>query len=223
MSPTDPRHGTHAGYRQHRKDGEAACTACGNGAARYERGRQYDLLVGRARSVPALGTRRRVQALAALGHTFTRIGEGMGISGSGAHALAHSDRDTIRVAAASKVAALYETWSMQLPPSNTPGEHRAASRARSAAKRHGWLTPLAWDDIDHDPEPAIADDQAALDDVDEVVVARIVAGEHLPANTRERFAVVARYLELGLPLRDLATRLGWKPERYLPVDEEAVA
>lgn len=55
------------------------------------------------------------------------------------------------------------------------------------------------------------------DDVDEVVILRILQGDPTvaPAATlAERRAVVAAWSARGRPLSDLARLTGWKPERY---------
>jgi hypothetical protein len=40
-----------------------------------------------------------------------------------------------------RVAAVYDRWSMSQAPQSQP-----AARARTDARKHGWLPPLAWDD-----------------------------------------------------------------------------
>lgn len=220
MTPDDPRHGTYAGGRQHRAAGQDVCDPCRRAEARYEQARQLDILAGRPRVVPTIGTRRRLQALVALGHDFARLGEALGMSRAGAHAHATRPKDHVRATTAAKVASLYEAWSMTLPPSTTTAEKKAVSYARTVARRHGWVPPLAWDDIDTDADP-VATRPDGLHD--EAVVERILAGQQLPASSitkADRLEVVARWHTTGRPLADLE-RLGWKPDRYRPATDPA--
>jgi hypothetical protein len=176
MLPDDPRHGTYAGGRVHRADHQPVCDPCAYAEARYERARQLDILNGRPAPCRP-GHPPPLQALVALGHSFGRIGEALDMTGAGAWALGTRDRAYVRATTVAKVASLYEAWSMTLPPEITTNERKAAAYARTVATKHGWLPPLAWDDIDHDPEPA---GHPTRDDVDWVVVERILAGDACP-------------------------------------------
>lgn len=211
MTPDDPRHGTYAGGRVHRAADQDVCEPCLRAEARYEQARVLDRLSGRPRMVPSLGTTRRIHALVALGHSFGRIGEALDMTVSGAWALAHRMGPEARATTAAKVASLYEAWSMTLPPAGTTNEHKAAAYARTIAAKHGWLPPLAWDDIDHDPAPVYAEADRG---VDQVVIERILAGDLVPATITERRVIVARWPETGRPYADLARLTGWKVERY---------
>jgi hypothetical protein len=48
--------------------------------------------------------------------------------------------------------------SMVLPPNDDPRDQWRVSYAKTTAAKRGWLPPLAWDDIDRDPEPHISRD-----------------------------------------------------------------
>lgn len=86
--------------------------------------------------VDATGTRRRLQALVALGYTREWIAGQIGVE-SGNLAVITGRRRSITVATARAVLDLYERyWS-------TPGPN---VRARRRAVRLGWAPPLAWDD-----------------------------------------------------------------------------
>lgn len=221
MSPDDPRHGTTAGRKAHETAGTPICVACARAAARYEQELQLDRFAGRPRILPARGTRRRVQALVALGHTFARMAEALEMTQSGACALAHRPASIVRSSTATKVASLYDAWSMTLPPAGTGKERKAATYARTVAAKHGWLPPLAWDDIDNDSRPAVGavrrHDPKPLHVVDLIVVERALAGEHVAANVAERRQIVAAARGRGWPLEVITDRTGiTKPERYLP-------
>jgi hypothetical protein len=142
MAPDDPRHGTRPGYDAHRRAGVPACPACTDAAARYERGRQWDLLRGHRRLLPDTGTRRRLQALIALGWTTTQLGEAIGMHRGNLFTLAARPQPgLVQAVTARKVAALYDRLCMTIPPAS-----EYATKARNAATRRGWVPPLAWDD-----------------------------------------------------------------------------
>ena len=209
MDALDPRHGTTAGHMAHRTAGEPACAACVAAKSRYEKVRQ----VYGDRMVPAIGTRRRIHALMALGHSGADIAKRLGVTYQAVHRIEHSTSERIWVRTAANVARVYGELSMTRPT----GPH--SNRIRAKAAERGYVVPLAWDDIDHDPEPPAHE---PADDVDPVVVHRLVRGEWtLPATRAERTEAVRRWVASGRSLRSLRNESGWKPERYLTVGEDA--
>jgi DNA-binding NarL/FixJ family response regulator len=120
----------------------------------------------------------------------------------------HSDSVTAQTA--QDVSDLYEQlWNLRLPQS-TDDQRAAADAARAFAAERGWLPPLAWDDIDTDPDPRHHTKHAGTDDLDEIAIERALAGdgvevEHLtPAEQDE---VVRRLTERGKSIRDIAQQL----------------
>ena len=82
------------------------------------------------------------------------------------------------------------------------------------AAQNGWLPPLAWDDIDTDPDPdpGLPDQLSAdVDDLDEIAIERAVIGDGIrleqltPAEQEE---VVRRLTERGKSIRHIAGQLG---------------
>lgn len=107
--------------------------------------------LGSRRSVPATGTHRRVQALVARGWSVSRIGRELGFEAGNFHAVMH--REHVGAETHRQVAHLYERlWNVE-PPRAEWREKIAYSRSVAYAQRRGWLPPLAWDDIENDPEP----------------------------------------------------------------------
>lgn len=143
MSPDDPRHGTTAGHYQHRKEGETACEPCIKAKTRYEKIRT----VYGNRMVPAIGTRRRVRALKAMGHSGADIAARLGVTYQAVHKLEHSEAERVWAATAENVRRVFEEMCMTLPT----GYHR--KRIRNAAERAGYAPPLAYDNIDTDDAP----------------------------------------------------------------------
>lgn len=85
--------------------------------------------------VDGTGTRRRLQALMALGWTSSALGVELGTAQNAVVAMAK--RQWVTSASAAAVRVLYDKLSMTLGPSGL-------SRQRAAAK--GWVPALAWDD-----------------------------------------------------------------------------
>ncbi|WP_345368269.1 hypothetical protein [Saccharopolyspora cebuensis] len=152
--------------------------------------------------VPAVGVRRRIQALYALGwpekELAARLGYRYGLTWM------YHRRPTISAVTARRVAALYEQLCM------TPGPS-ARTRARAAAAGH--RPPLWWDDIDHDPDPAgpapAAEAPDSAGEVDASAVQRLLAGDP-PAVLRrvDRRAAVAVLLRQGISPPEISRRTG---------------
>ena len=145
MSPTDPRHGEYRGYVKHYADGEKPCDACRTAAARVRKRNRYLAQSGRPVTVPALGMRRRVQALQAIGWSQPRIAAAAGLSDKSLKDSLYRGESVYR-STHEAVTRAYERLSMTLPPENTSQEKRDATYSRTVAKKRGWLPPLAYDD-----------------------------------------------------------------------------
>ena len=92
--------------------------------------------------VPAVGTRRRLEALTALGWCRAELARRLGRGPS----LQIAARDVVLRSTAAAVTALYDELSMTLPPERTKAEKISAARSRRMAREKGWPPPLAWDD-----------------------------------------------------------------------------
>lgn len=97
--------------------------------------------------VDATGTRRRIQALGALGHTFATISEESGVVKTQvariARGSARADEPKVAQSTADKIRGAYDRLSMVLGDSVV---------TRSRAARKGWVPPLAWtDELIDDP------------------------------------------------------------------------
>jgi transcriptional regulator with XRE-family HTH domain len=88
--------------------------------------------------VDATGTRRRIQALMAMGWTQRDIGREMGIGHGGVSKLTKGEK--VRQSNVDRVAEVYERLSCLVPPES------------HAAERNGWPPPMLWDDIDDQSE-----------------------------------------------------------------------
>ena len=159
--------------------------------------------------VAATGTRRRLQALMAVGWPHDELAARLGRSSAGLRRSMLNDSITAQTA--QDVSALYEQlWNLH-PPQSTDDQRAAADAARAFAAERGWLLPLAWDDIDTDPDPRHhTEDAGTDDDLDEIAIERALAGDgvrlqHLtPAEQDE---VIRRLTERGKSIRDIAHQL----------------
>ena len=203
------RCGTDAGYN-------AGCT-CDRCRAAHAKVRNLSRMGNRA-AVPAVGTVRRIQALACLGWSASDLSRRLGRDRT--YLAKTVTRDTVERPTAAAVAKLYDELSMTWCTTAT------APRTAADARSRGWAPPLAWDEraID-DPDAAPAGHTApSPDGCDAVVVDRILSGEHhLPATRAERIEVARRWVESGRSLASLGRATGWKPERYFRTSDQATA
>ena len=108
------------------------------------------------RYTDATGTRRRLQALVAVGHAFAVIGRRLGMPSPTLQHIAHGRRPVVQRTTEAKVRALYdELWDAPAPTGGYPGS--VAQKARRLAVKHGWVPPMAWDDDEIDDPAAVPD------------------------------------------------------------------
>lgn len=106
--------------------------------------RPSNAFVAGRRMVDATGTRRRLQALVALGWSRTDIARHGDMLQKCVGAALTGDRCVL--ATARKVHAVYELLWDQEPPTETASQRQAVSRARSEAARNRWARPMDWDE-----------------------------------------------------------------------------
>lgn len=141
-----------------------------------------------AAPVDATGTHRRIQALVALGYSYTRLGAGLGLSGGNVAAMLQ--RQSVQARTARKVSDLYESY-WDRPIAGAEG-----SRSRNLAQRKGWLPPMAWDDEtidDPDFEPAAAEPPQ---------------GSKVEAKRRAFLEEIEHLAGFSLPLGEVSRHLG---------------
>jgi AraC-like DNA-binding protein len=103
------------------------------------------------RYVDALGTRRRIQALMAIGHTIVGIAREADVDHTVINAVLRGCA-TVRGMTADRIAAAYD-WLSVRP--DTWSKKSATTTSRQRAAHEGWPPPAAWDDID---DPACVPD-----------------------------------------------------------------
>lgn len=169
--------------------------------------------------VDGTGTRRRLQALVALGWSQSKLGRRLGILPTNMTPLVTGQRRFV-VATADAVRDLYDELSMQLPPQDDHRDRIAASRARNLARRNGWLPPLAWDDdLIDDPAhtPLLESDRALaqVEELDEAAIYRRMHGDKAVRLSKADAAeLVRRCRAADWSWNDIEKRAGVKPDRY---------
>lgn len=154
VCPPDHKHGaTHTCYNAH----GCRCTDCREAKSRVRNPYDWEDRRRRGRDVwvPAVGTMRRLQALAAIGWSCEQIAELIGSHYRPLQKIRAGERESVRMSTARRVAGVYERLSM------LPRHDRAAKITRHTARKHRWLPPLAWDHIDTDRRARIARKTAA--------------------------------------------------------------
>jgi transcriptional regulator len=158
--------------------------------------------------IDATGTQRRIQALNVMGWTQASLAAELGRSPANLRRSMTSDSVTARTAQLVNV--MYERlWDAQ-PPHQTTAQRTASATARAHATQQGWLPPLAWDDIDSDPDPDPnkPDPDGVHSDPDEIAIERAIAGDtQLRLTHAEQIRVVHRMSERGRSIRTIAELL----------------
>jgi hypothetical protein len=94
-------------------------------------------------AIDATGTRRRLQALAAIGFPFTRLGEHLPLHPAQVGRVARSPQ--VHAGTARAVAKVYDRlWNQD--PTQYGVRPATALKVRRYAKSQGWAPPAAWDD-----------------------------------------------------------------------------
>jgi lambda repressor-like predicted transcriptional regulator len=104
-----------------------------------ERKTERALAGGTSDRIDATGSRRRIQALVAIGWPMRELAERIGVTPANLAAVLR--RPAVTGHTAKLVADLYDQLSMTVP-----ADGEATHRARLRAARNGWQPPLAWDD-----------------------------------------------------------------------------
>jgi transcriptional regulator with XRE-family HTH domain len=145
--------------------------------------RKLRAVSGRDVLVPAVGSVRRLQALALNGWTLPEVAERTGFSRGGLSDIRCGRKAWVRLSTHKRLKRFYESvWDQII---DTPH----ALIAVSWAKRQGFVPGLAWDDIDRDVEPP----------------SQVV---ELPDRRTIDYVAVERLWREGLSDRQIAERLG---------------
>lgn len=210
IGPDDPRHGTTKGFH-------AGCRelCCRRALARDEKARRLERLRG-GRAVPAIGAKRRLQALMRLGWSSHRIAVEAGLPHRNhVWRIVHGQkgRPTVWIQKSTDkwVRDVYDRLSMTIPTG------RYVNRTRMYAERQGWLPPLAWTNIDDPNERPELEETAITNDpdVDEAAVWRRIHGDKTVRLSKADAAeIIARCIDYGWTHDRIEKVTGIKPGRY---------
>lgn len=146
MTPDDPRHGQERGYFAHRKAGQKPCQPCIDAHCVASKRRAIRANNGQPALVPALGSQRRIRALAAIGWPFAQISAELGRKATHESIATLLRQAWVQRETANRIDAVYRRLCM------TPGPNPTVAKR---AQLNHWAPPLAWDDIDDpDEEPS---------------------------------------------------------------------
>lgn len=146
---------------------------------------------GNLGQVPALGTRRRLQALYAIGYGVTILAAATDLTANGIAKITYGQVETVSARTHRIVADAYRRLS------RTPGP---SHRARQRAEREGWASPAAWDDN--------IDDPAAQPDIDQAPEAPQAGRDPYTADEIRHLA------SFGVPIPEIASRVH-RSENYV--------
>lgn len=141
--------------------------------------------------IPATGVRRRLQALMRIGWSPAVLAPRLGMSRTNVSRLLLQGNVTVRTH--EQFAALYEQLWNVTPPAGDRWAQRTIDATRKRAALAGWPPPLAWDDIDADPEPQTGEDAP----VDEIAVELAVHGNRIELTRDERRLAVRQLHAAG--------------------------
>lgn len=154
--------------------------------------------------IPAAGTARRIRALNAIGWSNAHLGARLGVTRDRVAQYANAER--VERPTAAKVARVYDELSM------TPGP---SVKARTWARKRGYMPPLAWDDETID-DPAAWAAPGEPDDcgIDDVAVDRLIAGRATwhDLTRDERIEAARRMDRRGISRTQIADRTGLRSE-----------
>jgi hypothetical protein len=125
--------------------------------------------------VPSKSTQRRIQALVAAGYSMMWQAEQIGWSVQNYVLLLK--KENVQVGTAKLVNEMFEKNAYKRRVGDTKELRYSISRALNHAKRNGWVTAAAWDDIDTDLIPPT---QETTKTVDTVIVEELLMGRTVP-------------------------------------------
>ncbi|MFC9268999.1 hypothetical protein ACFTXJ_14650 [Streptomyces zhihengii] len=147
------------------------------------------------RYVEATGTRRRIQALIAIGNPVTGIAAEAEVDHSVITDILNGC-PRVRGITFDRIAATYD-WLAHQPPVTSRAS--SATACRNRGRREGWRDPQWWDDMgdidDPDFDPNTAERPANRDEL-----------------SAYRLSEIAHLTSLGVPKNEIATRLGMNPD-----------
>ena len=126
-------------------------------------------------NVPSVSTIRRMQALVAVGYSLNWQAQQIGWQVQ--NYLTIMKRPQVAATTHRLVKDLFEQYAYTRRTGDTKELKYSINRSLNYAKKHGWVTAMAWDDIENDSAPASVEDVYT---VDTVIVETLLSGQHVP-------------------------------------------
>jgi hypothetical protein len=157
--------------------------------------------------VDSTGTRRRLQALACLGWSLSRLADESGLDRQVLDGALRGRAVTAGHVRA--VVALYERLWDQPAPATDHRSRISVARTANRARREGWAPPAAWDD-DAIDDPAAVPFVVDVDEdqVDELAVEQLLDGHRMELTGATLHAAVHALAARGLQPASISERLG---------------
>lgn len=205
MSPS-PEHGTYARYQveaKARRKGEGeVCDQCHMAETAYQRSRFRAMAYGRPLRQPVLGSRRRLQALLALGWSGQHLADQLGRQRSN---LPLARRyTTIKTVFHEDIVTLYQRLRYTAGP-NTDTANRA--------DKLGYSPPELWGNQDLD-DPASVPVCQMLPELDQVAIDLVVLGKPAFLTRQDKAELVRQQLRLGVPQYKIGSMLKMSHTTY---------
>lgn len=158
--------------------------------------------------VDSTGTRRRLEALTALGWSVQRLADEHGLDRQGMDRALSGQ--PVQASTARAVRSMYQAVGDTRPTATTRGERVAITRSLRRAAEHGWLPPAAWDDDALDnpyaPDPDLTPGDSTLD-LDEWL--HLVRGGEDPQRAARRCGVTLSAVERAARRHGRTDVLAW--------------
>jgi transcriptional regulator with XRE-family HTH domain len=161
--------------------------------------------------IDGTGSMRRLQALVAMGWTNKDIADRLGVKEAWVHSLLIGRRPKVYVRTYRRIFELHRDLWDQQPPEDTVEQQTKVLRAQRRAAKLGYVSTLAWDDIDDRRETPIVDPEPdGTEIVDEVAVRRVIDGHASPRilNRAERDEAARILLLKDYSPTSIGNRLG---------------
>lgn len=168
--------------------------------------------------IDGTGTRRRLQALVAIGWSGSELMRRLGRIPTNFGVLVGGDQ--VKAHTARAVRELYDQLWNTAPPETSREEKISASRSRRHALERGWLPPMAWDDDTID-QPDVAHEPDQDEQPDHVAVERVLAGHPAGLRRVDRLELARRVLASGGGASRVSTLLNYSGAQARKLVEEA--
>lgn len=135
--------GESGGYNRHMEEGSEPCQPCRDArAAEMRKYRKWRILNhGEHLRIECSGSRRRLQALLAIGYSMRDLADSLGKNRVNVAEIVNHKQDTVHRDTAAKIIRLYDEVSM-IPPEVT----RERKAGMTWTRKKGFVPVLAWDD-----------------------------------------------------------------------------